>query len=83
MSPHPPGGHLTGEVKKHEWTDFELKELIAWERTCIEPKPENVNVYCKIPLMSQQDMLSRISSELGQYQATRRLKPPYILFSFT
>lgn len=65
MSPCPLGGHLIGEVKKHEWTGFELKELIAWERTCVEPKPENLSVYCKVPLMSQQDMLSKISSELG------------------
>lgn len=83
MSPCPSRGHLTGEVKKHEWTGAELKELITWERTCIEPKPENLSVYRKIPLISQQDMLSKFSSELGQYQAMRWLKPTCILFSYS
>ncbi|KAH6797829.1 Asparagine synthase family protein [Perilla frutescens var. hirtella] len=65
MSPLKMGGYLIGEVKKHEWTDFELKELIAWERTGIERKPENLSVcFSKYPLI-QQDMLLGFSSESG------------------
>lgn len=56
ISPSQVGGHLIGEVKKHGWTDFELKELITWERTGVEPKPENLSVsFIKYPL-TQQDM---------------------------
>lgn len=80
MSPLELGGCLIGEVKKHEWTDFELKELMTWERTCIEPKPENLSVYFSKFQIIQQDMLSDFSSELGQYKAMRRLKSPCNLF---
>ncbi|XP_016451119.1 uncharacterized protein LOC107775846 [Nicotiana tabacum] len=33
---------LVGEVLKHDWTDPKLKELITWERTSIQPKPEDL-----------------------------------------
>ncbi|KAM7487506.1 hypothetical protein LguiB_024990 [Lonicera macranthoides] len=33
-------GHLVGEVKKHEWSNPMLKELIKWERSFIEPEAE-------------------------------------------
>ncbi|KAE8023129.1 hypothetical protein FH972_008872 [Carpinus fangiana] len=32
-------GFLVGEVRKHEWRDAMLKELLDWERTSVEPKP--------------------------------------------
>lgn len=68
------GKYLTGEVKKHGWTDFELKELITWERTGIQPKPENLSgCFGDNPLI-QQSILSGFSSESGEYQDTRRLK---------
>ncbi|KAM3706978.1 hypothetical protein ACJW31_03G191100 [Castanea mollissima] len=35
-------GCLVGEVRKHEWTNSMLKELIVWERTSVEPKPEDL-----------------------------------------
>ncbi|EPS66201.1 hypothetical protein M569_08576, partial [Genlisea aurea] len=35
-------GSLIGEVKKHEWNDGELKKLISWERTLVEPIPGNL-----------------------------------------
>ncbi|PHT33654.1 hypothetical protein CQW23_25454 [Capsicum baccatum] len=43
---------LIGEVLKHDWTDPKLKELITWERTSIQPKPEDLCVsrqkgYCR------------------------------------
>ncbi|KAK4357995.1 hypothetical protein RND71_023605 [Anisodus tanguticus] len=33
---------LIGEVLKHDWTDPNLKELITWERTSVQPKPEDL-----------------------------------------
>ncbi|XP_028754081.1 asparagine synthetase domain-containing protein 1-like [Neltuma alba] len=33
---------LIGEVRRHEYTNSTLKELIKWERTSIEPKPEDL-----------------------------------------
>lgn len=62
------GGYLIGEVKKHGWTDFGLKELIKWERTGIEPKPEDLSgCFSECPLI-QQSVLSDFSSESGLYQ---------------
>ncbi|XP_057494290.1 uncharacterized protein LOC130779615 isoform X2 [Actinidia eriantha] len=37
-------GNVVGEVKKHEWTDPMLLELTNWERTDVQPKPEELNV---------------------------------------
>ncbi|KAL5553618.1 hypothetical protein UlMin_041019 [Ulmus minor] len=31
-------GFLVAEVKKHEWMDAKLEQLIKWERTSVEPK---------------------------------------------
>ncbi|KAJ9563857.1 hypothetical protein OSB04_009017 [Centaurea solstitialis] len=33
---------LVGEVRSHNWTDPLLEELIKWERTYVEPKPEDL-----------------------------------------
>ncbi|KAL8533632.1 hypothetical protein ACS0TY_009869 [Phlomoides rotata] len=95
MSPCPPGGHLIGEVKKHEWTGLQLKELITWERTCIEPKPENLSVYCKIPLMRmchkvlmaltesvrRRSALNRIYEGLLESHGQEKYAPIAVLFS--
>ncbi|XVF03184.1 hypothetical protein REPUB_Repub04eG0239300 [Reevesia pubescens] len=35
-------GRFLGEIKKHEWTNIMLKELIEWERVSVEPKPEEL-----------------------------------------
>ena len=35
-------GRLLGEIKKHEWTNVMLKELIEWERVSVEPKSEEL-----------------------------------------
>ncbi|CAA0828756.1 Asparagine synthase family protein [Striga hermonthica] len=43
MSPMKPDGHVIGKVKKHEWTDSGLKDLVTWERTCIQPKSKSLN----------------------------------------
>ncbi|KAL4586754.1 hypothetical protein LXL04_011398 [Taraxacum kok-saghyz] len=34
--------NLVGEVKRHNWTEFLLEELINWNRTFVEPKPEDL-----------------------------------------
>ncbi|XP_071735562.1 uncharacterized protein [Rutidosis leptorrhynchoides] len=34
--------NLVGKVRKHDWTDPLLKELIKWKRTFVEPKPEDL-----------------------------------------
>lgn len=36
------GEDIIGEVLRHDWTDPKLKELITWERTSIQPKPEDL-----------------------------------------
>ncbi|PPS00487.1 hypothetical protein GOBAR_AA20164 [Gossypium barbadense] len=36
-------GRFHSEIKKHEWTNAMLKELIEWERDSIEPKPAELN----------------------------------------
>ncbi|KAK6921903.1 Asparagine synthase [Dillenia turbinata] len=33
-------GYLAGEVKRLDWANSTLKELVKWERTLIVPKPE-------------------------------------------
>ncbi|XVF43242.1 hypothetical protein PTKIN_Ptkin02bG0024600 [Pterospermum kingtungense] len=40
------GGRFVGEIKKHEWTNVMLKELIEWERVSVEPKPEELYFSC-------------------------------------
>ncbi|XP_050237210.1 uncharacterized protein LOC126686946 isoform X2 [Mercurialis annua] len=39
-------GCLSGEVKKHEWPNDMLKELIKWERVSVEPKLEDLYFSC-------------------------------------
>ncbi|KAG2706942.1 hypothetical protein I3760_05G125800 [Carya illinoinensis] len=42
-------GFIDGEVRKHEWKNAMVKELLDWERVSVEPKPEDIKVYhCKI-----------------------------------
>lgn len=79
ISPLKMDGHLIGKAEKHEWTDSELKELMTWERSSVEPKLENLSVDLKKVLIVQQDMLLYLSSDLGQYQAMRLLE--FNLFS--
>ncbi|THG23030.1 hypothetical protein TEA_027029 [Camellia sinensis var. sinensis] len=50
--------NMVGEVKRHEWADPILNELIKWERTSVQPKPKELNVSrMKFPGW-QHDMLS-------------------------
>ncbi|GMY25837.1 asparagine synthetase domain-containing protein 1-like isoform X1 [Fagus crenata] len=55
-------GCLVGEVRKHEWTNAMLKELIDWERTSVEPNPEDLYFsHCKT-LRKQHDVHSACSN---------------------
>ena len=82
ITPLKMGGYLVGEVKKHGWTDVGLKELITWERTGIEPKPENLSGYFSECPLIQHDVLSDFSSESGQCQEVSGLKPLCLLISY-
>ncbi|CAL5399297.1 unnamed protein product [Camellia sinensis] len=56
--------NMVGEVKRHEWTDPILNELIKWDRTSVQPKPEELNVSrMKFPGW-QHDMLSVHSTKV-------------------
>ncbi|CAL5419617.1 unnamed protein product [Camellia sinensis] len=35
--------NMVGEVKRHEWADPILNELIKWERTSVQPRPKELN----------------------------------------
>lgn len=57
-------GCLVAEVKKHEWTDAVLKQLIKWEKTCVEPGPEELHSSRCKTLVAQHDMQSAYSNIL-------------------
>ncbi|XP_012847760.1 PREDICTED: asparagine synthetase domain-containing protein 1 isoform X2 [Erythranthe guttata] len=57
VSPLETDGHLIGKVKKHGWTDTELKELTKWKRTTVEPKPENLSLDFKKALTIEQGIV--------------------------
>ncbi|EYU28871.1 hypothetical protein MIMGU_mgv1a002623mg [Erythranthe guttata] len=70
VSPLETDGHLIGKVKKHGWTDTELKELTKWKRTTVEPKPENLSLDFKKALTIEQGMLSDFPSDFRIVQST-------------
>ncbi|KAJ8570023.1 hypothetical protein K7X08_006600 [Anisodus acutangulus] len=60
---------LIGEVLKHDWTDQKLKDLITWERTSVQPKPEDLCASRKVysrkkdsPLTPSIPMESKLAS---------------------
>jgi hypothetical protein len=57
-------GFLVGEVRKHEWRDAILKELLDWERTSVEPKLEDLYLSLRKPPREQHDMHSTSSNIL-------------------
>ncbi|KAL7170644.1 hypothetical protein ACSBR2_035512 [Camellia fascicularis] len=66
--------NMVGEVKRHEWIDPILNELIKWERTSVQPKPKELNVSrMKFPGW-QHDMISvhstKVPYESGLIQAS-------------
>ncbi|KAK2967786.1 hypothetical protein RJ640_008006 [Escallonia rubra] len=66
--------NLVGKVEHHEWTNPNLKELIKWERTSVEPKYEELHNICRKTPCEQQDMQSaalvKMPSGLGPVQAS-------------
>ncbi|XP_022149042.1 asparagine synthetase domain-containing protein 1 isoform X2 [Momordica charantia] len=46
---------LVGAVKKHEWTNESLKELVEWKRTRIEPEPGNISASYLKDFLSQHE----------------------------
>lgn len=55
---------LIGEVKKHEWTNAMLKELIEWERISVEPRSEELYRSCSKNHIKQYDMCEDCSRML-------------------
>lgn len=52
-------GFLVSDVRKHEWADSMLQELINWERACVEPRPEDLHTYrCKTLTVQQGEQLA-------------------------
>ncbi|GMN42017.1 hypothetical protein TIFTF001_011230 [Ficus carica] len=56
-------GFLVSEVRKHEWTDAMLQELINWERACVEPTPEDLRT-------SREKSRSTTDAKTGHIQAS-------------
>ncbi|XP_050373111.1 uncharacterized protein LOC126790804 [Argentina anserina] len=55
------GMTLVGKVKKHEWTNAMLEELIQWERTFVEPQTEDLHISHCETLRGQHDRNSDTS----------------------
>ncbi|XP_021636413.2 uncharacterized protein LOC110632482 isoform X2 [Hevea brasiliensis] len=81
-------GCLFGEVKKHEWANARLIDLIKWERVSVEPKPEDIYFSCAQNVLSslRRSVMLRMSlhknfqagiSDSGQEE----LVPMAVLFS--
>lgn len=73
------GEDLTGEVLKHDWTDPKIMELITWERTSIQPKPEDLSAPRQKVYRRKEDspLTSSFLMEpkLGQYHRDMLLMP--------
>lgn len=67
-------GCLVGEVKRHEWTNESLKELVEWKRTCIVPKPGDISSSYHEDLLSQHESnsacLHNLQSVSGIYYSS-------------
>ncbi|GAB4829046.1 hypothetical protein Ancab_018705 [Ancistrocladus abbreviatus] len=48
---------LLGDIKKHQWKNSMLKELIEWERKFVEPKHEELHSSSYLVPPAQHDML--------------------------
>ncbi|KAJ1414057.1 Nucleophile aminohydrolase, N-terminal [Sesbania bispinosa] len=51
-------GYLVGKVKRHEYTNSMLNELINWDRISIEPSSEDLQTSCNKFYRRQQDIHS-------------------------
>ncbi|PON64653.1 Asparagine synthase family amidotransferase [Trema orientale] len=78
-------GCLVAEVKKHEWTDAVLKNLIKWERACVEPGPEELHTSRYKTLVAQHGVQSAYSnilpSDSGPIQAPVLVPAETVLIS--
>ncbi|XP_019445895.1 PREDICTED: asparagine synthetase domain-containing protein 1 [Lupinus angustifolius] len=76
-------GHLVGEIKKYEFTNSMLNELIKWERTSIEPNSEDLQI-SRHEFSRRHDMhspsLEAVPCELGSTQPAI-LTPAHILLN--
>ncbi|KAK2636042.1 hypothetical protein Ddye_030834 [Dipteronia dyeriana] len=67
-------GCFVGEIKKHEWSNTMLKELINWERILVEPKSEELHLSHCQPNGGQNHMHSTYSNimatDSGNIQAS-------------
>jgi len=55
-------GYPVGEVRKHEWMNSTLKELIEWERKLIEPNHDDSSPYGSLLLSGDRDLLSAFAN---------------------
>ncbi|XP_031099449.1 asparagine synthetase domain-containing protein 1 [Ipomoea triloba] len=62
---------LVGDIRKHDWPDPKLKELIRWERTCVQPTPEELHS-SRIEVSCEQDNI-RSNSVSGRIQCSSTL----------
>lgn len=71
-------GRFLGEIRKHEWTNVMLKELIEWERVSVEPKPEELYFSRSKTLSAECDTTSASSGMLllnyNFYYAFKRMR---------
>ncbi|KAG1368655.1 asparagine synthetase domain-containing protein C4F6.11c [Cocos nucifera] len=63
---------LVGEVRKHEWSDPMLNELIKWERTFLDPRVEEFSTI-SLPLQMEQLALPSKASD-GMHHDIANLK---------
>ncbi|KAJ4831422.1 hypothetical protein Tsubulata_023217 [Turnera subulata] len=59
-----PDGCIVGEVKRHEWANTMLMDLIKWERVSVQPKPEDLNVSACLTSSGQHQMHSASSDAM-------------------
>ncbi|XP_048501854.1 uncharacterized protein LOC104895781 isoform X2 [Beta vulgaris subsp. vulgaris] len=59
---------LSGKVRKHEWMNSMLKDLIVWERKLIEPKHVELKSFDSSLLFGKPDLLS--ASDSGTLQSS-------------
>uniref|UniRef100_A0A9I9D2Q0 Asparagine synthetase domain-containing protein 1 n=1 Tax=Cucumis melo TaxID=3656 RepID=A0A9I9D2Q0_CUCME len=66
-------GCVVGEVRRHEWTNESLKELVEWKRTRIEPEHGDISTPYHKDCLSQHEShstcLHNLQSALGNFQA--------------
>lgn len=78
-------GLFLGEVKKHEWTNAILEELIKWERTSVEPKPEELHISSSKTLTRKHDSHSvnsdALPSKSGPMQASNSVLAQTVLMA--